>query len=402
MSTIEVKNVGKRFRLKHEKERSFKSTLLNVFKRQTLQEDFWALRNISFEVNSGETLGIIGANGAGKSTFLGLAAQTIRPTEGTVKVEGRVSGLLELGAGFHPELNGKENVFLNGSILGLSKRQIEERYDRIVQFAELAPFMDVPVKHYSSGMYVRLGFAVAVEVDPDVLLIDEVLAVGDETFRKKCLQKIHDFKTAGKTMLIVSHDLDIVKQISDRILLLDQGKLIELGKPQTVIDDYLRLGIRKFREPLLKKDWGTLEAEIKNVVFLDTNNKPQERFRNREKLTMEIHYQTTKRIDYPVFGFSIADYDGRVCFGSNTQLSGHRIPFIEGEGHITVCIDPIPLLRGKYFFSFSIHNEDHTVDFHRQENAYVIWIESEREEIGFIEMPTQWSTERSTHERTHL
>lgn len=390
MKAIEVKNAGKRFRLKHERERSFKSTLLGVVKRKKSDEDFWALRNISFEVGCGETLGIIGANGAGKSTLLGLAAQTLRPTEGSVQVQGRVSSLLELGAGFHPELNGRENVFLNGSILGLSKRQIEERYERIVQFAELAPFMDVPVKHYSSGMYVRLGFAVAVEVDPDVLLIDEVLAVGDETFRKKCLQKITDFKEAGKTMLIVSHDLDVVKQISDRILLLDQGKLIELGTPQTVIDDYLRLGIRKFREPLMKKDWGTFEAEIQKVVFLDSQGRTQERFQNGEALVTEIYYRTTKRIENPVFGFSITDYDGKICFGTNTQIGKVSVPWIEGEGKIVACINPLPIIRGKYFFSFSIHNEDHTVNYHRQENAYVIWIESQRPEIGFVAMPTAW------------
>ena len=396
MNAIEIQNLGKRFRLKHERDRSVKSTLLSFFKRSSLEEDFWALRNLSFEVAQGETLGIIGANGAGKSTLLGLLAQTLRPTEGNVRVNGRVSSLLELGAGFHPELTGKENVFLNGSILGLSRRQIQERYETIVQFSELAPFMDVPVKHYSSGMYVRLGFAVAVEVDPDILLIDEVLAVGDETFRKKCLQKILDFKEAQKTLLVVSHDLDVVKQISDRILLIDQGKLIELGKPQIVIDDYLRLGIRKFREPLMKKDWGTFQAEIKKVVFINSHKTPQERFQNGEPLEMEIHYMAKERIEKPVFGFSVADYDGKTCFGTNTQIRGIQIPWIEGEGIIRAQIKPLPLIRGKYFFSFSIHNEDHTINYHRQENAYIIWVESQRPEIGFVEMQTEWELDKKS------
>ncbi|MBI1870355.1 MAG: ABC transporter ATP-binding protein [Chlamydiae bacterium] len=393
---VRVSRLGKRFRLRHERERSLKSTLLSLFKSRSRGEDFWALRNISFDVERGETLGMIGANGAGKSTLLGLLAQTMKPTEGAVEIHGRVSSLLELGAGFHPELTGRENVFLNGSILGLSRGQIEERYERIVQFAELEPFMDVPVKHYSSGMYVRLGFSVAVEVDPDILLIDEVLAVGDGTFRKKCLQKIADFQKAGKTLLIVSHDLEVVKKISDRVLLLDHGQFIELGRPQEVVDEYVRLGLEKGEEPLMRKDWGNFEAQIEKVLFRNSSGGATDRFQSLSPMEVEIFYNAKKRINRPVFGFSIADQEGKICFGTNTQIKNLSIPWIEGRGQVTLQMVSLPFIRGKYFFSFSIHSEDHKVSYHRQDHAYAIWIESQRQESGFVDIETQWEIQEGS------
>ncbi len=386
-----VKNLGKQFRLKQERERSFKSTLLSFLKKPSIDQIFWALKDISFEVSQGETLGIIGANGAGKSTLLGLIARTMRPTEGSVKIFGKVSSLLELGAGFHSELTGRENIYLNGSILGLSKKQIEERYEKIVEFAELKDFIDTPVKHYSSGMYVRLGFAVAVEVNPDILLLDEVLAVGDEVFRKKCLQKIYDFKRAGKSMLIVSHDLDTVKNISDRVLLIDKGKQIQLGNPESVIDDYLWLGSNRDKVPTVPKQWGTRDVILQDIKFIDSHGKEKSEFNYLEDLYIEIFYEAKKTIERPVFGFSVSDEEGKLCFGNNTQVQGLVIPKIEGSGKVRLKIPKLPLIRGKYLFSFSSHSEDHSVNYHRKENAYVIKVCSKRPEVGFIELPTEWS-----------
>ncbi|MDP3981248.1 MAG: ABC transporter ATP-binding protein [Chlamydiota bacterium] len=391
MNVVSVDGVSKKFLLRHERERSVKSFLLNLFKRRYDVEDFWALRDISFHVNAGETVGIIGANGAGKSTLLSILAKTMSPTSGSITVEGRISSLLELGAGFHPDLSGKENVFLNGSILGLTRREIEERYDEIVQFSELDEFMDVPVKHYSSGMYVRLGFAVAVIADPDILLIDEVLAVGDASFRKKCLAKISEFKRAGKTLLFVSHDMETVVKVCDRVLLLDQGSIVEWGNPREVADDYLRMGLHRQGEPLAKREWGSREAQITGIRIMDGEGNDKDQFVLHDVMALEVSYKADRRLENPVFGFSIADQDGNVCFGSNTQLSGQQIDAISGEGKVCATIKDLPFLRGKYFLSFSIHSHDHLINYHRKENTHKIMIVSERDEIGYLDIPTEWN-----------
>ena len=390
MNAIEVSHLGKSYRLRKEQDRSLKSALLGFFRRPDKQDQFWALKDVSFEVIKGETLGIIGANGAGKSTLLGLIAKTIKETEGAVKVQGKISSLLELGAGFHPELTGRENIYLNGAILGLSRKEIGGRYEEIVKFSELEKFMDVPVKHYSSGMYVRLGFAVAVEVNPDILLLDEVLAVGDETFRKKCLNRIYNFKRQGKAMLIVSHDLDTVKAISDRVLLIDHGKQIQLGRPESVIDEYLWLGSGRSKAPTVPKQWGSREVQIKDIKFLSKNGTQSQSFQSLDDILVEIYYEAQKVIKCPVFGFSISDDDGKIFFGHNTQIQGMNIPQIEGQGKIVIFFPRIPLIRGKYLFSFSVHNEDHSVNYHRKENAHVIEITSHRPEVGFVELPVKW------------
>src|SRR5918998_5541086 len=243
MNAIELTNVTKVYR-KYARKKQFatlKSALLKGSLIQDLQpeETFPALRGVSFTVPTGSTYGVIGRNGSGKSTMLKLVAGISKPTSGTVKVTGRISALIELGAGFHPEISGRENVFINGIMLGLTKKEIARRFDEIVEFAELKEFIDAPVKTYSSGMYMRLGFAVAIHVDPDVLLIDEVLAVGDQAFTLKCLDKFADFKRRGKTILIVTHQLDLVQRFCDEALWLDHGMVRTQGDPKRVIDAYL-------------------------------------------------------------------------------------------------------------------------------------------------------------------
>ncbi|TMK87685.1 MAG: ABC transporter ATP-binding protein, partial [Actinobacteria bacterium] len=236
-SVITVEEVSKRFRLYHERNQSLKIWMMRG--RRATFEEFWALRDVSLEMEEGKTFGLIGENGSGKSTLLKCIAKILRPDSGRIGVTGKVSALLELGAGFHPELSGRENVYLNGSILGLGKRDLDRIFDDIVGFAGLERFIDTPVKNYSSGMYIRLGFSVAINVDPDILLIDEILAVGDEQFQRKCNEKFAEFKDQGKTVVIVSHALGSVRNMCDRVALLDHGRVKELGPASEVIDAYL-------------------------------------------------------------------------------------------------------------------------------------------------------------------
>ena len=241
MSVISLKGVSKKYLIQRGKEPTFKGAIMDWLKNRNPFTAFPALKDISFDVRKGETVGIIGENGSGKSTLLGLIAGIVKSSSGEIKVQGSVATLLELGAGFHGDLSGRENIYLNGSILGFSRTEMDEKYKAIVEFAELEKFINMPVKHYSSGMYVRLGFAIAVEVDPDILLIDEVLAVGDEHFQKKCLRRINDFQKKGKTILFVSHALELVEETCNRVILLEQGKIKMEGKPGDVLRLYRKL-----------------------------------------------------------------------------------------------------------------------------------------------------------------
>jgi ABC-type polysaccharide/polyol phosphate transport system ATPase subunit len=235
---IEVRGVSKRFRLVHERNSTLKATIFSGLRR-TVHEDLWALEDVSFQVPKGSTFGVIGHNGSGKSTMLKCLARIYRPDTGDIEIRGRMSALLELGAGFHPELSGRENVYLNGSILGLSTRQVNERFDEIVDFSGLERFIDSPVKNYSSGMFVRLGFAVAINVEPEVLLVDEVLAVGDESFQQRCLEKFAELRRAGNTIVVVTHSLDTVRNLCDEAVWLDHGHLLRSGPAGAVADAYL-------------------------------------------------------------------------------------------------------------------------------------------------------------------
>jgi len=353
-----------------------------------------ALDDVSFSVPEGETLGIIGANGAGKSTLLSLLTGTIQPTGGRIETHGTISSLLELGAGFHPDLTGRENVFLYGAIMGLSRKQMTGRFDAIVDFAGLSDFIDQPVKHYSSGMYVRLGFAVAVEVSPDILLIDEVLAVGDADFQRKCIGKMAEFRQRGKTMLIISHDLPTIQSISDRMLLLDEGHIIGIGNPDTMISQYDSLNRKKSAKGL-QREWGTGEVRITGVEFMNESGGKAEVFQWGGAMEARVFYQADRRIESPVFGFSISDDAGCVVHGSNTQIEGLDLPFIEGSGSLVLRIADLSMARGAYLFSFSVHSADHKVNYHRLDNCFPIAIESDKEFEGYTYMPSRWSAEKS-------
>ncbi len=385
---IELEGVGKRLRLRRTAA-SLKAAAIERL-RGRRGEFLWALREVSFEARRGETLGIIGANGAGKTTLLSLVAGTMRPTEGAIRTRGSVSSLLELGAGFHPDLTGRENVFLAGTIMGLRRRQIRERFDAIVEFAGLHAFIDQPVRHYSSGMYVRLGFAVAVEVDPDILLVDEVLAVGDIDFQQRCIERMRAFHEAGKTMLIVSHDLPTIQALSDRILLLDAGRVVEMGRPGDVVGRYRAETMREVTGGLTR-EWGTGEIRIVGVEIRDRAGRPAETVASGGTLTAVLRYRAARRIERPVFGFALSDRTGRRLYGSNTQIAGLAVPFVEGEGTLTLELAPLTLAEGGYLLSFSAHSEDHRIHYHRIDHAFPLVVEGGLPVEGPLYIPARWT-----------
>lgn len=392
MNAIEARNLSKCYRLQG----SAPPTIKGVFKRAFSREKarlLWALKDVSFDIRKGETIGVIGPNGSGKSSLLSLIAGTTAPTSGTVAAFGRVSCLLELGAGFHSELTGRENIFLNGAILGIPKSTLEERFDSIVDFAGIREFLDMPVKFYSSGMYVRLGFAIAVEMDPDILLIDEVLAVGDIAFQIKCLARIRDFQRRGKTLVFVSHALQTVEEFCDRVFLIYGGKLVAEGKPPEVIFKYLKSYMGE-GGGIHAVEYGSRDVQITDVKFLDSKGNETGTFETGSMLTVEIGYNASKRVTKPVFGFAIKTGNGFYVFGSNTQIAGRAIDFIEGAGSIRLKIEPLTLMQGNFFLSLSVHSWDHSIQYHRQEDWYPFVVKNPSGEQGIFRLNSSWEMTR--------
>lgn len=400
MSTaIRFENISKCFALHQHRPHSLQETLIRLvpWRRQapTPTEEFWALRDVSFEVADGETVGLIGPNGVGKSTVLKLISRILEPTSGRIEVNGRVGALLELGAGFHPDLTGRENVYLNASMMGLNRQEVDRRFDEIVAFSELEPFIDVPVKHYSSGMYVRLGFAVAVHTDPEILLVDEVLAVGDAAFQRKCYERIDQLRGAGLTLLFVSHSADTVRSLCSRALWLDSGTLVADGSAESVVQRYTVHGWEaeegRLRSSGTAQQWGTGRVKIKRVDLLDGEGAPKRLFRNGETMIVAIHYEAPERIVHPVFGLGIHHSDGTHITGPNTRFAGLEIPWVEGEGVVSYEISSVPLLEGKYLISLSAHDWDaiEMYDYHDRLYPFVI-LPGSVEKYGLITMGGSW------------
>jgi ABC-type polysaccharide/polyol phosphate transport system ATPase subunit len=385
---IIVENVTKRFTLSGAGASSLKAAAIGLLRRRPTRR-FTALENVSFDVSQGETLGIIGHNGAGKSTLLSLVAGVMQPTSGRIRTVGRISSLLELGAGFHPELTGRENVFLYGAVMGLKRAHMRKRFDAIVDFSGIGDFIDEPVKHYSSGMYVRLGFAVAVEVSPDILLVDEVLSVGDETFQRRCLERMRAFKEAGRTLLIVSHDLALIQGMSDRIVLLAKGGIQSMGAPRDVIGSYRRAAAFALDKGLTR-EWGTGEVALCGVSFLDEAGAETTRFVSGGPVTARIAYENRGAVRELVFGYSISDASGRVVCGSNTQLAGMAADGFAPRGTLELRLPSAPLRDGVYAFSFSVHSPDHKVNYHRLDCAYTLLCERSRDGAGPLDLPCLW------------
>jgi ABC-type polysaccharide/polyol phosphate transport system ATPase subunit len=432
MNAIELTNVTKVYR-RYARSRQFatlKSALLKGSLIQDLQPDekFPALQGVSFAVTAGKTYGIIGRNGSGKSTALKLVAGITKPTSGTVKVAGRISALIELGAGFHPEISGRENVFINGIMLGLTKREVARRFDEIVEFAELKDFIDAPVKTYSSGMYMRLGFAVAIHVDPDVLLVDEVLAVGDEGFTHKCLDKFGEFKRRGKTILLVTHSLGVVERFCDEALWLDSGKVRGEGDPRRVVGAYLtdverseekllasadsgRAGLRSsdtegpdiqpgespapIEEPAdmqraVEGRWGSREIEITEVTLKDASGEASHIFQSGEPMAVHFKVRAHAPTDDFVFGIGLYSAEGITCYGTNTAIEEFQSAGIRGDGEVTFMIDSLDLVEGTYKLDVAVHNRDHRpYDYHRL--LYTFRVKSRTREVGIYRPKHSWT-----------
>jgi len=414
-AAIQLARVSKCFTIEPERPRSFQELVLGFLQgRRRRSELLWALQDVNLSVEPGETLGLIGANGSGKSTCLKLMTRILDPTSGEVAVGGRVSSLLELGTGFHPELTGRDNIYLHGSVLGLPRREIRRRLDDIVAFAELERFVDVPVKFYSSGMYVRLAFSAAIHVSPDVLLVDEVLAVGDQHFQHKCIDRISEIQRRGVTIVFVSHDLATVERLCDRVVWLHEGRIREEGPPAIVLDQYLqcvdveaygeRLARRAAEHPPEALDsgqvqaapdgevdafedavetdgdvaidapvearipasapgcqprrWGSGRARITAVAFLDAHARCECQPVSGEPMVICITYEAPSRVDDPVFGIALHTKEGIHVSGWNTLLAGDRIEKIEGRGTVHFDIPRLPLLPGGYRLSAAVHSAD--------------------------------------------
>jgi ABC-type polysaccharide/polyol phosphate transport system ATPase subunit len=364
---ITVEDVAKRYRLYHERNQSLKAAVMR--RGRVAYEEFWALKGVSLEIPEGETFGLIGENGSGKSTLLKCMTRIIRPDRGRITVRGKVSALLELGAGFHPELSGRENVYLNGSILGLSKRELDRKFDEIVDFAGLDRFIDTPVKNYSSGMYVRLGFSVAINVDPDVLLVDEVLAVGDEQFQRKCNEKFADLKSAGRTIVIVSHALGSVRNLCHRVAWLEHGEMKEIGPAAKIVDKYVG-DVHTDRE--VDGDhgsrWGSGEARVDRIELIGSDGRATTRVRTGDSVIFRMHYSTKEPVERPVFGVAIHTLEGSLVTGPNAREGGCVPDRLSGSGHVDLRVEHLMLLPGTYDLTVSLTDYSflHPFDFRYQ------------------------------------
>lgn len=393
---VDIRSVSKIFRIHHEKIPSLKNTILKL--RRTTYEEFLALDDVSFSVNHGETVGVIGPNGSGKSTLLKLISKIILPTTGEVVVNGSMSALLELGAGFHPDLTGRENIYINASILGMRKRDVDRKLGDIISFSGLEKFIDTPVKNYSSGMYMRLGFSVAINVNPDILLVDEVLAVGDQAFQSKCYKVIYDFMKRGKTIIIVSHDLDTISDLCSKAVFIREGKVVDMGRPLNIVTEY-----RAYIEELDKKRiieqqkaerrkifktviegkekiidgeeisrlsglgvggeavsrFGSGDAEIQNVQLQDSRGKEIDfcKFGDDVKIVYRVLFK--KEVREPIFGIRLTDHRGNIIYGTNTRLkkidTGN---FKKGDkAEVAFCFK-INLIGGEYSVSPAVGYND--------------------------------------------
>ncbi len=400
---ISFDRVSKRFTYHENRIRSlhdlfFRLKKEGLFFRNDASKVYWALKDISFEIAPGDTVGLIGHNGAGKSTLLKLISQVILPTRGIVTLNGRISALLELGTGFHPDLTGRENIYLNGSILGYSHKEIGRKLNDIIEFADIGKFIDYPLKYYSSGMQVRLGFAIAIHSEPDILLIDEVLAVGDFAFQRKCIERIEALKQKDVTILLVSHDLGAIQQTCNKTILMQNGEIRAFGETQKVIrlyqagDDIDNATSLPRYTTRAGKNWGSGEIKIKSVQLLYPDGTPAYTAVSGQPLTLRISYQANQRIENPVFGFEIYHPDGLKLLEDNTRLNGFKFEAIEDKGVIDCLIDPLPLLPNKYELSAYVYSWDLLSPYDHQYRIYTLHVESEDAQPGrgTVKASTRW------------
>lgn len=388
-NAIVVDNVSKRFELGKVGPTSMKERLIS--RNRSGGDDFWALKDVSFDIEVGETFALLGHNGSGKSTLLKCIARTLTPTSGNIRIVGSVAALLELGAGFHPDLTGRENIILNASILGMAGEEVEGRLPEIFAFAELEDFADTAVKHYSSGMFARLGFAVAMFLEPDILLVDEVLSVGDESFQRKCLGEVRRFQREGRTIIVVTHSADMVRQICDRAAVLDHGELIELGTPARAIGALRAAFAKKGIE--VPADLGHADnLERSNAVrFTDVTlhlpDPDRDWIRPGETLEVEVGFDSASANDDVVVAFEIHDQHGNRLVGINTDRLNSPGPTVDGVGSMRFKIDGVPLLGGVYDISVGLHNHDVSVSYDHREGAASFRVEHDTGLVGLVDMP---------------
>lgn len=405
---VRLTGVSRRYKVVHERNNTLKETILR--RRRIVATDLWVLNDVDITIEPGESVGIVGRNGTGKSTLLKMVAGIIPPQAGSVEAGGVVASLLELGAGFHPDFSGYENIFMQGALYGLDRAQIQERMNDIVAFAELADFIEMPVKTYSSGMFMRLGFSIAAHVDADIMLLDEILAVGDATFQGKCANRISDFRKGGGTILFVSHDPNMVEQICNRAILLDQGRVVRDGATPEVIETYHRLLAGTTAEPNARTakpeagdavprslpaqtdlgGWGTGDAAIVDIELIGLNG-PTDRFLSGDPLTVRLTIEAERRIVAPHVGVGVRTHDSTMCFGSNTRLDDAGCPDIVGRCVVEYRVRELPLHEGQFNIVVAVTSTDDSVVYHWIDDAATFSVLSRRAGVGFVAVETDWS-----------
>lgn len=393
MSTaaVSVENVSKSFRVYHERNQTLKAAIMRG--RRSSYEDFWALRDVDLEIPEASTFALVGDNGSGKSTLLKCLAQILFPNQGRIVTRGRMAALLEVGSGFHPELSGRDNIYLNGSILGMKRPEIDRKLDEIVAFSGVERFIDQPVKNYSSGMYVRLGFSVAIHVEPEILLVDEVLAVGDAAFQEKCAEKFATFKREGRTVVVVSHSMPSLRAMADQAAWLEHGQLKEAGDAAGVLERYLDSTHADVQvDDQGRVRWGSGEARVTAVEVLP-ERAGQDTLRPEDGAVVRVHYEASEPVEKPVFGLAIETSDGTYLWASNTRDADFAVDRIAGTGSVDCRIPRMALQPGTYVVLASIvdRSTTHTYDYLRDAARFSVDHGGVRESGGPLALSPAWS-----------
>jgi len=409
--TIRVEGLSKKFsRYRGDRPWTFQELFSTAGRTSLKRDEFWALQDVSFSMSAGRMVGIIGRNGAGKSTLLRLVGGVGEADRGRVITQGRIGALIDLGAGFHPDLTGRENVFINGVISGLTRREVAMNFDSIVAFAELEDFIDSPLRIYSMGMQMRLAFSVAVHIQPAILLIDEVLAVGDFAYHNKCLERIAQYKAQGCAILLVSHDTGLVSKLCDEVIWLDGGKIAAHGEAQTVVSKYLAEMEAETRRRTPNSDvaqlvtagidlklnenrFGSLEMQIEAVGLLNQHGEAIRELKNGDALTILIDYFTPGPITAPIFGATITRQDGLVCWEGNTQAQTLPAKYFQERGRVSLFLERLDLAPGKYFIDVGIYHHDWTYAYDYHWHVYSIEISAGGSQKGFLLPPHAWKFE---------
>jgi lipopolysaccharide transport system ATP-binding protein len=414
-AAISVRDVTKKFRLHNDRKTNVKE-LFSARERRSRHEDFWALKGVTLDIPRGKTFGLIGHNGSGKSTLLKLVAGIHRPSSGTITANGRVSAMLELGAGFHPEMSGRDNIYLNGSILGMTRKQIDAAMDDIIAFSGLEEFIDTPVKVYSSGMYVRLGFAIAVNLEPEILIIDEVIAVGDEAFQRRCFDHLYELRRKGVTIVLVTHSLALVADLCDEAAWLDGGTLRTVGPAREVVDDYLSAVNEReaaadssadaahAQETVETEEQfegrtprrGSGEVRVTGVQYLDEDGVERKFLSSGRPCTVRIHYQASTDLPAVTFGLAFVHESGVQAAGPNSGYGPDTFVVPAGSGSVDFAVADLPLLPGEFLLTVAAVDKGHMYDY--LDRAFVLKVRADDvvTEPGLVRMPGHWTHRPST------